>query len=81
MRRDLLMVCNLLEKMEEMHFRGLYYSESTIETDHIRLLIEEGFVKAKPKEVLGGNTKFVVEGLTWKGHDKLDELRSKGAGN
>ena len=51
------------------------YSESEIDYNLV-LLYEAGLVKGKYKGAGGGKIYTLIEGLTWEGHDFLEDVRS-----
>ncbi|HVN97423.1 MAG TPA: DUF2513 domain-containing protein [Syntrophorhabdaceae bacterium] len=64
--------CTNVNKISVNKFPG--YDEATIR-EHIKLLIEEGFVKGETFK--GSSADFDVTGLTWKGYDFLDSEKDE----
>ena len=50
-----------------------YSQDDAIE--HFRLLLENGYISGPPPEEQGTNF-FIVTGLSWKGHELIDTIRS-----
>ena len=81
MKRDMDLIKWILDKMESVDAETAYMptpaefpgtnppSESDI-NEHCRLLVERGFVRGQPS--LSG---WILTGLTWAGHDFLDDSR------
>ena len=49
------------------------YDEEMIDY-HLNLLYKAGFVEAEP---VGGGTRWLIKGLTWEGHDFIDDARNE----
>jgi hypothetical protein len=45
-------------------------------TEHVRLLVDGGYIEAT--FFLGGGQSFLLQDMTWKGHDFLDAVRDQG---
>jgi hypothetical protein len=86
MRRDWKLVLEILQAAENSppntSFSG-YFEEDFINSDaasrermsllrsHFELLVENGFIEGTTDK------DFKIAGLTWKGHDLIEDLRSK----
>jgi hypothetical protein len=78
--RQLSKLCDLTEAQPAGHaitgFKGDLGNFEVVE--HIRLIIDAGLIEgeAHPNATMSNGGLFIIEGLTWKGHDFLDAARS-----
>ena len=70
-QRDWGVILEILTKLEEKGDLSIPYRPETLKSHNANLLIEGGFVREE--EDL--NSIFLV-GITWKGYELLDKLRS-----
>ena len=81
MKRDFNLVRSLLLYVEKQPpgktIQGLTQEnyETEVISEHMALLIEEDFLKGEVSPSYSG-MHYVVSGLTWKGHDFLDNARN-----
>jgi hypothetical protein len=50
--------------------------ETEVISEHMKLLIEEGFLDGRSGRYANGRIHYFVQGLTWKGHDFLDNAKN-----
>lgn len=75
-RKILLDVENMINDRQQ-HYETRWRLEDEIDTAeldyHIRLLRDSEFIRAEAVDRVG----LIVTGLTWKGHDLLDQIREE----
>ncbi len=87
MKRDWDLIREMLTKVESMScydnnlsiaaFKIDSYEERYLASEHMKLLIDKGFVYGAMHPIAGREPKgFSVNGLTWEGHEFLDSIRS-----
>jgi hypothetical protein len=51
--------------------------ETEVISEHVKLLIKEDFLEGKFDQAQSGRTYYVIFGLTWKGHDFIDNAKNE----
>lgn len=81
MKRDFDLIRKILSTIEEARagdiitkfsFDGV---EPAVVTDHLRMLISEGFVEGELPD--RRYHRYIIRGLTWKGHDFCDAMKDE----
>jgi hypothetical protein len=51
--------------------------ETEVISEHVKLLINEGFLEGRFERDLSGGSHYVILGLTWEGHDFIDNAKNE----
>lgn len=88
MRRDYALICKILEYVEREQINGPVAAPSfegytpTQVHNHIKLCVEAGYIEAPGAGIYDGGIRYnQIDRLTWLGHEALDDLRQRNAGN
>lgn len=83
MKRDMDLVRTILLEIEKeanefkpsLQELDIQDHESGVIIYHLDIMIQAGLIEGTIELYIGGDSSFVVEGLTWQGHDFLDTVR------
>lgn len=82
MKRDFDLVRSLLLYVEQsppgQPIHGLTQEgcETEVINEHVKLLINEDFLEGRFERLSSGGSHYAISGLTWKGHDFLDNAKN-----
>ena len=83
MQRNWDVVRAILVRIEEEQGEFELYPQDFVPIDalrttyHLRLLRSAGLIEGDAIDGIGGQSSFIATGLTWRGHELLDAMRSR----
>lgn len=89
MKRDMELVRKILLFIEENHICDSQLNSQSIRIDgfseeqsdyHVKIMVESGLIDARQPKMIG-RLLFLIDGLTWYGHEFLDAVRDEGVWN
>ncbi len=88
MKRDMSVIRQILLQIEErpngtmLEIQPIDGIEDSVLHGHVELLVQAGYLKATDETAFGMQyTQYLIEGITFEGHEFLDTIRHSGVWN